>query len=314
MKKDKNWLGHLCMAMACASWGLMAPLGKDAMTHGISGLSMVSFRMMGAAVCFWIASIAMRNKEQVSPRHLLLFFFASLLAIVFNQCCFTVGLALTSPVDASIVTTTLPIVTMILSALVLREPITSKKIMGIFLGAIGALLLIMGATTSSAAQSSNIYGNLLCITAQCSFAFYLTLFKHLISKYSVITCMKWMFTYATIVVLPFTYKELDALNWADVPTRCWLETGFIVFVATFLAYIMMMTGQKLLRPTLVSMYNYVQPIVACIVSVATGLGSFGWSQAIAIPLVFGGVWLVTQSKSRADMLREKEILQNTKTK
>ena len=84
----------------------------------------------------------------------------------------------------------------------------------------------------------------------------------------------------------------------------WFETAFVVFVATYLAYIMMMTGQKLLRPTIVSMYNYVQPIVACIVSVATGLGVFGWSQGAAVLLVFGGVWLVTQSKSRADLKTE----------
>ena len=75
--------------------------------------------------------------------------------------------------------------------------------------------------------------------------------------------MKWMFTYATIVILPFTYKDLAILPWAEIPATTWFETAFVVFVATYLAYIMMMTGQKLLRPTIVSMYNYVQPIVAC---------------------------------------------------
>ena len=113
--------------------------------------------------------------------------------------------------------------------------------------------------------------------------------------------MKWMCTYATIVILPFTYKDLAILPWAEIPATTWFETAFVVFVATYLAYIMMMTGQKLLRPSILSMYSYVHPIVACIVSVATGLGVFGWSQGAAVLLVFGGVWLVTQSKSRADL-------------
>lgn len=132
----------------------------------------------------------------------------------------------------------------------------------------------------------------------------MTIFKKLIQKYTVVTCMKWMFTYATIVILPFTYKELSMLPWTSIAVATWLETAFVVFVGTYLAYIMMMTGQKMLRPTIVSMYNYVQPIVACVVSVATGLGVFGWSQGLAVVLVFGGVWLVTQSKSRADMKAE----------
>lgn len=305
MNQDKNWKGHLCMLTACAAWGLMSPLGKDAMANGISGLCMVSFRMAGAAVCFWLTSLLGNNKEEVPPRDLFMFFFAGMLAIVFNQCCFTIGLSLTSPVNASIVTTTMPIVTMILAAIFLKEPVTGKKIMGIFCGAIGALLLILGSGHHNG--QSNIFGDLLCITAQCSFAVYLTIFKKLIQKYNVITCMKWMFTYATIVVLPFSYNELADLNWQSLPTRVWAETAFVVFAATYLAYILMMKGQKTLRPTIVSMYNYVQPIVACIVSVATGLGVFGWGQALAVILVFGGVWLVTQSKSRDDMQKEKTI-------
>lgn len=312
MNQDKNWKGHLCMLSACAAWGLMSPLGKDAMASGISGLCMISFRMIGAAVCFWLTSLFSKQNEEVPPHDLFMFFFAGMLAIVFNQCCFTIGLSLTSPVNASIVTTTLPIVTMILAAIFLKEPVTSKKIMGIFCGAIGAMLLILGSGHGTGKGQSNILGDLLCVSAQCSFAVYLTIFKKLIQKYSVVTCMKWMFTYSTIVVLPFTYNELAHLQWSAIPYTSWAETAFIVFVATFLAYIMMMEGQKLLRPTIVSMYNYVQPIVACIVSVATGLGVFGWGQGLAVILVFGGVWLVTQSKSRADMKQEKANLESRK--
>ncbi len=306
MNKDKNWTGHLCMFAACAAWGLMSPIGKDAMAHGISGLAMVSFRVLGAALSFWLTSFFIRKKEEVPPRDLLLFFFAGMLAIVFNQCCFTIGLSLTSPVDASIVTTTMPIITMVLAALFLKEPVTHKKVTGIFCGAIGALLLVMGSGNGSRPGEGSLTGDLLCITAQCSFAIYLTVFKRLIQKYSVITCMKWMFTYASIVIIPFSYKELAALPWAETTARTWLETSFVVFAATYLAYILMMTGQKNLRPTIVSMYNYVQPVVACIVSVATGLGVFGWAQGVAILLVFSGVWLVTQSKSRADMKAERQ--------
>ena len=312
MYKDKNLGAHLCMFAACAAWGLMAPLGKDAMAHGISGLALVSFRAVGAACCFWLTSAFSRKAEEVAPRDLLMFFFAGMLAIVFNQCCFTVGLSLTSPVNASIVTTTLPIVTMILAALFLREPVTNKKVLGIFCGAIGALLLILGNGDTARVGTGNLTGDLLCLTAQCSFAVYLTIFKKLIQKYSVVTCMKWMFTYASIVILPFTYKELAVLPWATIPVGTWLETAFVVFVATYMAYILMMNGQKMLRPTIVSMYNYVQPIVACIVSVATGLGVFGWSQGLAVILVFSGVWLVTHSKSRADLKAEKAAAPNPK--
>ena len=67
----------------------------------------------------------------------------------------------------------------------------------------------------------------------------------------------------------------------------------------------MMVGQHTLRPTVVSIYNYMQPVVAVTVSVLTGMGVLGWSQGLAAILVFTGVWLVTKSKSKKDMEAEK---------
>ena len=281
----------------------MAPIGKDAMSHGIGGFEMVTFRAVGGAVCFWIASLFVK-KEEVRHKDMLLFFFAAMLGIVFNQCCYTIGLSLTSPVNASIMTTTMPIVTMILAAIFLREPITGKKVMGIFMGATGAFILITGSSASGADNSGNLSGDLLCLLAQCCFAVYLTVFKHLIARYTVITCMKWMITYAAIVIMPLSYNRMSQLAWSEISVVTWLETAFVVVCGTFLAYILMMRGQKTLRPTVVSMYNYVQPIVACVVSVMVGLGVFGWGQAVAVALVFSGVWLVTQSKSRRELKHE----------
>ena len=296
-------IGHICMFLACAIWGLMAPLGKDAMTHGVGGLEMVTFRVVGGAVCFWIASLFVKQ-EKVRHKDMLLFFFAAMLSIVLNQCCYTIGLSITSPVNASIMTTMMPIITMILAALFLKEPITGKKVMGVFCGAVGAFLLITTGARVASGNGGVLLGDLLCFSAQLCFAIYLTVFKHLIQRYTVITCMKWMITYAAIVIMPISFSRMQQLPWADIPAKTWWETAFVVVGGTFLAYIFMMQGQKILRPTVVAMYNYVQPIIACIVSVAIGLGVFGLWQALAVVLVFFGVWLVTQSKSRRDLKKE----------
>ena len=69
-----------------------------------------------------------------------------------------------------------------------------------------------------------------------------------------------------------------------------------------------MTDKRLLRPTVVSMYNYMQPIVATIAAIAMGIGGFGWEKGIAIAFVFLGVYIVTQSKSRADLEKQKASL------
>ena len=286
---DKNIQGHLFALTANILWGLMAPIGKSALVE-FSALSVTTFRMVGAAACFWLLSLFCK-REQVDHRDMLKIFFAALFALVFNQ-----GVYI-------FVTTTLPIVTMIVAAIYLKEPVTNKKVLGIFVGAMGAFILIMSSQTTGAGNGSLI-GDLLCLLAQISFSIYLTVFKGLSQKYSPITLNKWMFVYASMCYIPFSYHDVAAIQWSEISTAALLQVGYVVVGGSFLAYIFIMTAQRLLRPTVVSMYNYMQPIVASIAAIIMGLGVFGWEKGVAIALVFLGVYIVTKSKSKADFEKE----------
>lgn len=300
MDNKRPLWAHLSMFFACAFWGLMAPLGKDAMTNGVTGIDMVTFRVTGAAILFWITSLFTKH-EHVPVKDVLRLGLAGLFGLTFNQCCYTIGLSITSPINASIVTTSMPIFAMLLSALILKEPLTSKKVGGVLLGFSGAIILILSSATAASDKVGDIRGDMLCLFAQFSFALYLALFNPLIKKYSVVTVNKWMFTFATLYILPFTFSHVASIDFPNVPTSTWLESAFIVFVCTFVCYILTMYAQQTLRPTVVSVYNYVQPMVAVVVSVLTGLGIFKPAHALAVVLVFFGVRFVTKSKSRKDM-------------
>ena len=299
MDNKKPLFAHLCMFFACAFWGLMAPLGKDAMTHGLTGIDMVTFRVAGAAVLFWVASIFVK-KEHPPVKDILLLGLAGMFGLVFNQCCYTIGLSITSPINSSIVTTSMPIFAMLLSALILKEPITGKKAGGVFMGFSGALLLILTSATADNSKVGNLRGDLLCMFAQLSFAFYLSMFNKLIKRYSVFTVNKWMFTFAALVITPFTFSHVSSIAFSEITVKTWLETMFVVVVCTFVCYILTMQAQQVLRPTVVSVYNYVQPAVAVIVSVFSGLGVFKLTHALAVVLVFFGVRFVTKSRKRSN--------------
>lgn len=299
--RNNNLRGHLFALTANILWGLMAPIGKSALAE-FSPLSVTTFRMVGAAGCFWLLSLFCK-REQVDHRDMLKIFFASLFALVFNQGVYIFGLSLTSPIDASIVTTTLPIVTMIVAAIYLKEPVTNKKVLGIFVGAMGALILIMSSQNAGNGNGS-IIGDLLCLIAQISFSIYLTVFKGLSQKYSPITLNKWMFVYASMCYIPFSYHDVTAIQWGNISMNALLQVGYVVIGGSFIAYICIMTAQRLMRPTVVSMYNYMQPIVASTAAIILGLGSFNLEKGIAIALVFLGVYIVTQSKSRTDFEKE----------
>lgn len=285
-------------------FGLMSPIAKLVMVGGaITPLVLTNFRVFGAMLLFWIVSF-FRKPEHVSPADMMRLFGAALLGIVFNQGCFIFGVGLTTPGNASIITTSMPLWAMVLAAVILKEPVTGKKVSGIAAGAAGALLLIVGSSGDAASGHGGltaIAGDLLVITAQFSFALYIVLYKNFISRYSLVTVMKWMFTYSFICLIPFSAGDIMAVEWESVTLQQAGGIGFVVVCATFIAYMLIAIGQKNLRPTVAGMYNYVQPIVACIVSISLGMDSFNLTKGIAVVLIFLGVYLVTVSKSRKDM-------------
>ena len=214
--KKQPLIAHLCMLCAGTCWGLMAPIGKDAMLNGIDGIDLVSFRVLGGALLFWLTSL-FTKKEHVPVKDILLLGCAGLFALVFNQCSYTIGLNLTSPSNSSIMTTSMPIFAMVLSFFILKEPITWQKAGGVLLGCAGAVIIITTSATAGNAKVGNIWGDLLCMSAQLSFALYLSLFKPLVQKYSLFTVNKWMFTWATLIIWPFTLGHVSSIDFASVP-------------------------------------------------------------------------------------------------
>ena len=309
---DKGKLkGHAALWAANIVWGLNAPIGKSVLASGsnpdgVSPFAVSVYRMVGAALLFWAVSL-LRPRERVAPRDMVLLFFASVFGIQLNQMLFLWGLSLTSPIDTSIIATVVPVLTMVLATLFLREPITWLKAGGVFLGCAGALILIL-VSQHGTGHTSSVAGDVLCLVSAVSYAIYLTAFRDVIVRYSPVTTMKWMFLFAAVVAVAIYHRPLMEVDYASLPPRIWAGIGYVVVGATFLSYLMVPLAQHYLRPTVVSMYNYVQPVVAVLFTVAIGLDTFGYTKAAAALCVFAGVWLVTKSKSRAQM--EAERLQN----
>jgi len=271
----------------------------------LSPYTLTFSRLFGGLILFWIASLFVK-KEKVPAKDILLFFFASIFSLVLNQLPYFVGLSITSPIDASLVVTLLPIVTMILAALFIKEPITLMKAIGVIVGLSGALLLVLTSKQNHVGES-NFWGNLIVFSAVFAFAIYLTAFKKLIMRYSAITVMKWMFLFGTILSYPFCHHSLITTEFATLDMNTYLRIGFVVVIGTFFTYMLIPIGQKVLRPTTFSMYNYLQPIVASMVAVGIGMDTFGYEKAMAAVLVFSGVYIVTKSKSRAQLDAEKNL-------
>ena len=299
MNDNNRLAGHIACFAAYAIFGVNIILCKDLTGgHLISPMAIFTLRSIGAGILFWLISTFL-PREKVEGNDYIKIFAASILGFFICQITFLIALPEVTPMDCSILAAMSPIYTMFIAAIALKEPITLKKAGGVLISLAGAILLILNSISlRNAGESSTIRGLIIMIFNGLSFSLYLGIFKPLIKKYSVVTFMKWIFLFAAAISIPFSSKEIVTLKWCTIPEIQLWELAYLIVCATFISYFLIPFGQRRIRPTLVSMYSYIQPIVAIGISIIIGMETFTWQKVLAAAMVFGGVIIVSQSKSR----------------
>lgn len=298
MKKESIALGHISAFVAYLIFGLNIIVNKDLSNSGISPLALFTFRSVGAGSLFWIISM-FRPSEKVERSDFPKILVAAILGFFICQLTFLYAIPRITPMDCSIVTSLSPIYTMFIAAIAIKEPITWKKSLGVVISMAGFIFLILNSVSnSSAVTSTQPVGIVLMIFNSLSFSLYLGIFKPVITKYSVVTFMKWIFLFTTLMSLPLTAKEIVTFDYLSLNSTYVWELAFVVICATFITYFLIPVAQKNIRPTLVSMYSYVQPIIAIVISIYVGMDTLTWQKVLAAVTVFGGVLLVNYSRTR----------------
>ena len=295
--KEKT-TGHLACFIAYAIFGINIIVCKDLTSSRlISPIALFCIRSLGAGALFWIIS-SFLPKEKVEKKDYAKILAASLLGFFLTQMTFLIAIPDITPMDCSIVSSLSPIYTMFIAAYALKEPITLRKAGGVAISFLGVIYLIMNSVTSTGGTAeTSLTGILLMIANSLCFSLYLGLFKPVIAKYSVITFMKWIFLFASAFSLPLAGRELVTFDYSLLSGMYLWELAFLIVCSTFITYFLIPLGQKRIRPTLVSMYSYVQPIIAIAISIWVGMDSLSWQKVLAGIMVFGGVVLVNYSRS-----------------
>ena len=295
---NEKTTGHLACFIAYAIFGINIIVCKDLTSSRlISPLALFCLRSLGAGSLFWIISCFL-PKEKVEKKDYGKIMMASLLGFFLTQMTFLIAIPDITPMDCSIVSSLSPIYTMFIAAFALKEPITLRKVGGVAISFLGVIYLILNTVTGQGSTVETSWvGILLMIANSLCFSLYLGLFKPVITKYSVITFMKWIFLFAAAFSLPLAGKELITFDYSLLSGTYLSELAFLIVCSTFITYFLIPLGQKRIRPTLVSMYSYVQPIIAIVISIWVGMDTLSWQKVLAAVMVFGGVVLVNYSRS-----------------
>lgn len=303
--------GHLALFAAYTIFGINIVSTKDIANSGIvTPIALFTMRAIGASLLFWLISL-FRPAEKVPLKDLGKIVIASFFGLFITQFSFLLAIRISTPVDTSIVSTLGPIFTMFFAFLFVKEPITPKKAIGVGISLFGIIFLILNSVHgANGVEVTKPLGFVLLFVNALSFSLYLGAFRPLIQKYSVITFMKWMFLISLLISLPFSMADLLHTEYSAITPRILSEILFLVVCATFISYFLIPYGQKSVRPTLVAMYAYIQPVLAVIISIVSGMDVMTWKKALAIVLVFAGVTIVNRSRAAKQEIPTAETIEN----
>ncbi|OIQ29927.1 MAG: EamA family transporter [Bacteroidetes bacterium MedPE-SWsnd-G2] len=290
---SKRQLAFIAAFLVQLIYGLTFTFANDVIDGGhIRPFGFILIRVFGACCLFWIASL-FGPKEKIEPKDFKKIGFAAVFGVALNMLTFFKGLEYTTPIHASVIMVVVPIIVLLLSSYLLKEKITSLKIVGIILGFSGAIVLT--AWGKPAQVGDNILlGNFLVLINAISYSIYLVIIKTLTNKYHPLTFIKWLFLFGLIMVLPFGYQEFNEVEWGEFNSYVWFSVAFVTIGATFLTYLLNPLALTQLRASTVSTFLYIQPVIAGAFAIFMGSDSLNVIKLIAAALIFAGVYLVSK--------------------
>lgn len=278
-------------------YGVTYTFANDVIDGGyIKPFGFILVRLIGATVLFWLLSFFTAN-EKIEKKDFPTIFLAAVFGVTVNMLTFFKGFQYTTPIHASVIMITSPIIVLLLSAVLLKEKFTALKILGVIVGFLGAILLSVYGKSANAGDNI-LLGNFLVFINAVSYSLYLIIVKRLTNKYHPFSFLKYLFTFGLLLVIPFGYNELSEVNWASFSNYTYFAVAFVVVGTTFFTYLLNPLALRTLKASTLSIFIYMQPLIAGIFAIAMGSDTINAVKLIAALLIFIGVFLVTKKQKQ----------------
>lgn len=283
---------HAGLFAAAAFYAGNFTIAKLVMPAYVQPYGFIVLRVVAAAALFWLTQWAMRTGERIQSGDWARLWLCALTGVAANQLLFFKGLSYTTPIHGALIMLMTPMLVLIAATVLLRERLSWQKITGVGIGLAGASLLVVGAGNNTIANAPNpVLGDLLVAANAISYSFYLILVKPLMHRYNPITVLKWVFTLGVVMVVPVGSADLLAVDWANMPTNTYIAIAYVLFCVTYLTYLFNTSALRVVSPSVVSAYIYLQPLLTAIIALFTRQDQADGLLLLSAALIFAGVYL-----------------------
>lgn len=264
----------------------------------ISPISLGYLRMLFATVVFLILPYFYKKHEKIKKEDLSTILLAALTGISLNQILSINGIANTNPIHASLLNMATPIFVSILAAMFLKEKFGWNKATGLGLGILGTWMMILSRNHGNSQNPATLIGDFMVLLAAVCYSSYLILIKKITGRYHFITVLKYVFLIGTIISTPYCIVDFLKIEWHQIPVVYYYWLFHVLFLATFLAYLLMNWGVQQWGPSKTGSFVYFQPLFGTLAAIFILKEELTIAKIIAGALIICGVWINAMQQRR----------------
>jgi len=297
-------LALIAVQIFFATWPIV---GKLAL-RTLPAVALVGLRVAGASLVLIVLARVSGNLLPIERQDWPLLIVSSALGLILNQWLFVKGLSITTAINATLLSTSIPVSTLVIGMFLGTDRTTWRRLLGIALAAAGVLYLI-GPGRSDFSATTRV-GDLLIVANSLCYGAYIAVSKDLVRKYNALTVITWIFIIGSIATIPPGLISLSQIQLSNVSWKVWIEVAYIIVLPTAITYYLNAWALARVPPSTVAVYIYLQPLIAFVVAPIVLGETLGARALISSLLIFVGVFIVTRSRRRPD-LDEAKILEST---
>ncbi|HTG60967.1 MAG TPA: DMT family transporter [Terriglobia bacterium] len=283
--RHRRGLMLLLMLIATFCWAANIIAGKEAL-RGFGALALAQMRVWGASVIYVALFLAWPGRPSLrrSRRDWAFLGLVALFGITLNQLFFIGGLARTSAAHTALIVALGPVMVLALSRMLRMEALTLLKSVGILVSFCGVAVLTTG--KGGRGNGAHWQGDLLALAGSGVFAYFTILVKEAAVQSDALTLNTIVFTLGSVLMLPFTARQLLAVRWSAMPPLAWWGLAYMVVMGSVLAYLLFAFALAELTPSRAAAFNYLQPLIAI------SLGVWMLGEKVTSGLTAGGALIL----------------------
>jgi drug/metabolite transporter (DMT)-like permease len=286
-------------SFAVIVWGGSFVATKIALTY-VSPVTVVWLRFAMGVTILGIFVLARRQFAIPSRKDAAYFALLGFIGITFHQWLQSTGLTTAQATTTAWIVATTPVFIALLGWLLLKEVLDSIKWAGIFLAALGVLLIVTkGNLTTLSTGQIGTAGDLLILISAPNWAIFTVLSRRGLETHPAALMMLYVMGFGWLFTSLLFFGGPGVSEIGQLPWQGWLSLAFLGIACSGLAYVFWYDALQAIPASQVGVFLYLEPLVTTLLAAALLSETLLWSSILGGAIILLGVWMVNRRLPKA---------------